>query len=115
MRPSRSHRHNWSVPGTGQRPTEFVNSKLVNATTADQLPEMDGATSGSTPSRNGPVEVRMAIPYGRAPAEKTKSPNNARTNNARHCAKNREYNLFTNKAGTRFSVRRAQSNFYAGL
>src|SRR5580698_2574089 len=86
----------------GARPTELVKSKFGKATTADQLPEMDGATSGSVPSRKGPTAGRMVIPKGLAsvekgfaPAGKIKPPNNARTNNPRHCARNGKYNLFT--------------------
>ena len=58
MRPSRSQTQRVSLPGTEVRPVQLVKRRLVKATTADQLPEMAGATSGIAPSRKAPASGR---------------------------------------------------------
>src|SRR5271168_5175217 len=96
-RPSRSQTHSRLESGTCVRPTELVNIRLVNATTAVQLPEMAGATSGSTPFKNGPVCGTELRAYGFAKEEIIEAPNNAIMTNHRQCTLIREKQCFTSQ------------------
>ena len=50
------------MPGTAVSPTALVKTRLVKATTADQLPETSGALAGSALFKNAPMAGREFSP-----------------------------------------------------
>jgi len=55
-------KHQLRGAGHVGQPSALVNLRLVNATTADQLPEMTGAASGIWLSKKGPIAGREVRP-----------------------------------------------------